>query len=328
MKKLIRPYSFLFYFLVVIVFFFLGVIYAGIIDAAKNQGLAGGAIVLGYGVISAFFAFLVSLFAVYKLPSKVIIKYNKILVLIVVGLLAYFTWKYYTNIKPKREQQQLKVPRKPIETSLADVPLQKKPTALLYKTPSKSVDNRSMGLGMFKPNIFNKKTLLFYGNINFEKSILEHQPTDSITFKQKEYGGFDIATAPPWLVPAHLKLDYDILYFNVVSVSESFYEVIVNTTTNRTTYVRKQSGTLLYWPEFLLGVNSVEFINSNTQNIYTKPLDHAVKAHQKYSFMRPLSVKQNWMQVLLIDDNFNSVGKGWIKWVQHDKLMITYNLLS
>ena len=322
MKSLIKPYSLLLYFLVIIVFFFLGVTYAGITDAGKNQGLAGGAIVLGYGVISSFFALLMAFFIAFKSSKKTIVVLNKVFGLMIVGFIVFFTWRYYTIIKPKRELQQQELPAQPKQTSSIT-----KPMAMLIKAGKKE-QHSTIGLGMFSPNISKNEVLYFYGNLNLEKSIMEHSATDSITFKKNKYGSYDIATAPPWLVPDHLKLDNDMLYFKTVSITADFIEVIVNTTTNQTAFVDKRSGTLQYWPEFLLGVNSVEFINVNSQKIFVKPLDHAGIVNSNFSFMKPLKIKQNWMYVLLLNDSFKETGKGWIKWQEKDKLLITYNLLS
>jgi uncharacterized membrane protein YebE (DUF533 family) len=152
MKNLVKPYSLLFYLLIIIVFFFLGLIYAGLVDAAKNQGLAGGAIVLGYGVIAAFIGLLGALLAAYKLSGKIIVSINKILGLIILGFFAYFTWNYYTNVKPKRNQQQQKSPIKPKQATPTAEPI----AMHLTTSSSKSEKhNTIMGLGMFSPNIFN-----------------------------------------------------------------------------------------------------------------------------------------------------------------------------
>ena len=83
MKKFIKTASLLFCFLSFIIFFLIGALFAGITNAAEGQGLAGGAIVLGYGVIFAFVAFLFSLIAVYILSLKSIIKINWYLFLII-----------------------------------------------------------------------------------------------------------------------------------------------------------------------------------------------------------------------------------------------------
>jgi uncharacterized membrane protein YedE/YeeE len=83
MKKFIKPASLLFFFLSFIIFFFIGVTFAGLTNAAEGQGLAGGAIVLGYGVIFGFVSFLFALLAVYILPIISIIKFNRFLVVII-----------------------------------------------------------------------------------------------------------------------------------------------------------------------------------------------------------------------------------------------------
>ena len=57
MKTLFKPSNILFYFLSAILFFFLGMIFAGITNAGKDQGLAAGAIVFGYGIIAGFVTF-------------------------------------------------------------------------------------------------------------------------------------------------------------------------------------------------------------------------------------------------------------------------------
>jgi len=102
-----KPASFLYYFLVVVVFFLLGLIYADLTGAGDNQGLAAAAIVLMYGAISAFAAFVISLFIAYRAEVKSTIVMNKILGVIAASLIGYFVWNYYTNIKPQRESSRL-----------------------------------------------------------------------------------------------------------------------------------------------------------------------------------------------------------------------------
>ena len=130
------------------------------------------------------------------------------------------------------------------------------------------------------------------------------------------------------MVPQHLKLDYDLLYFKVISVTDEFVEIEVNSQNNQTAFVDKSSGVLSYWPDFFLRVNSIAFLNPKGQTVYVKPLDHAGEVYQPYSFMKPLLVKQEWMYVSLLADNFDAVGKGWIKWKEGENLLITYSLLS
>lgn len=324
----VKSYSFLMYFLAIIALFFLGLIYAGIVEAGKGQMLAGGAIVLGYGVIGAFIGFCLSLVAAFNAKRALIIKINIILTLIIVTSFAYFTIKYQKrqrekleNDKPKREQ-----PKKP--TAPAQEAQQTEPIAILSNFEDKLQTETIMGLGMFTPNFYENRTLYFYGNITPGKSVQEHMPTDSITFKLRESGGFDIATAPPWLVPDHLKLDYNMLYFKVKSISNDFIEVVVNTTNNQTTLVDRYAGKLQYWPEFLLNIHSVEFPEPSKQHVNARPFDSAGTIKTSYSFMRPIKIQNEWMYVGLLDDGFKEVAKGWIRWTKGGKLLISYNLLS
>jgi hypothetical protein len=245
---MVKPYSFLLYLLAIIAFLFLGIVYAGITEAGKGQMLAGGAIVLGYGVIGAFIGLCLSLFLAYKVKRQTILKTNGILALIMIASIAYFTIKYQKR-QQEREQQKIEQ-QKPKKTTppVKEAP-QTKPLALLTNANLKTQTDNEMGLGIFKPNFYESKTL-YFTETTPRKSIQEHIPTDSITFKQREYGGYAIASAPTWLVPDHLKLDYDMLYFKGKSVGHGFMEVVVNITNNQTVFVDRYAGRLLYCPDF------------------------------------------------------------------------------
>ncbi|NBC64057.1 MAG: hypothetical protein GVY07_00160 [Bacteroidetes bacterium] len=86
MKKLIKPASLLLYLLMILVFFFVGVYYAVITGAAEGQGLAAGAIVVGYGVFTGFLALLVSFFIAYYASAKVVVRFNQVLAIILLFL--------------------------------------------------------------------------------------------------------------------------------------------------------------------------------------------------------------------------------------------------
>ena len=323
MKNLIKPASLLLYLLTVIVFFAGGLLFAIITDAAKNQGLAGGAIVLFYGVIAAFIAFVISIFVAHLARHKTVVIINRILGVICLVIASYFIYNHITKEK-KESPIKKEYPKKPTA-----------PAAILLTNISENVielpqqnNKPPMGMGFFKPNFYEYSVLYFYGNPNLEKSVQEHLPTDSIVFKKSEHSRFDISYTPPWLVPVHLKLDYDLLYFKIQSVSREFVEVIVNSYDNRISYLDRYSGEILYWPEFLLSIHSVEFITGKEQTIRVKPLDYAGEEITPYQFMRPVVIKDNWMLVELQDGNFKKVGKGWIRWRNNEQLLITYSLLS
>lgn len=111
---MIKPYSFLLYFLAIICCFLLGMSYAGIVDAGKGQGLAGGAIVLGYGVIGAGLGLLVSLMVANRASRKNIFHINIMLALIIAGLWAFFYLQYLEKQKViEQEKLKTEVPAKP-----------------------------------------------------------------------------------------------------------------------------------------------------------------------------------------------------------------------
>lgn len=324
-NRYLKGYSFLLYFLAIFTGFFIGISFAGFTDAAKGQGLAGGAIVFWYGIMGALVLFITALVIISKSNRKTIFRANIILTIVILAFYGYYHIKYLERQKAKELEKQNQELKKPTEVSSDN------DTAMLFKEISKKMaigTNNNMGLGMFKPNFNNNKALYFYSNLTPAKSVQEHMPIDSITFFQREYGGFDIATAPPWLVPEHIKLDYDILYFKVQSISHDFIEVIVNTHNNQTAYVDKYAGKTQYWPEFFLDVHSIEFINPNSESIFIKPQENASKVNTLYSFMKPLRLRNQWMYVELQNDDFKTVGSGWIRWHTDGELLITYNILS
>jgi len=322
----VKPYSFLMYFLASIAFFFLGLAYAGVTQAGKGQMLASGAIVLGYGVIGMLIGFILALIAAFKVRRSIILRLNVVLILIIAASLIFLKIKNQKRQKARSsgEQAIMKEPTIPILTdSVASDAMDIK-----WVSDDHNQTNSKIGLGMFSPNYREGQTMYFYRNLTAGKPIQDHKTTDSITFKRLENGGVEIAAAPPWLVPAHLKLDYDILYFKVVSESRDVVEVVVNKTNGQTAIVDKYAGNLQYWPEFFLGVNSVEFIDTESPKIFVKPLDHAALVNRPYTFMSPQRVEQSWMSVKLMNDDFEAVGEGWIKWRDNEKLLISYSLLN
>jgi hypothetical protein len=134
--------------------------------------------------------------------------------------------------------------------------------------------------------------------------------------------------APPWFYPEHLKLDYDMLYLKVLTAGREFLEVEVNRETGQTAWVDRFKGNLVYWPDFLLNVHSVEFIDPANQKVMIKPLTHASEVLSDYTDMHPKLIKDEWLKVDLSDENLNKLSEGWIKWKENNRLLIIYSLLS
>jgi len=322
MNKLFKPASILMYLLVIIIFFMAGMTLAGVSGVADGQGLAGGAIVFFYGVISAIIAFMFSLFVVYKTKIITVIKINKILG--VVFLLAVCIFIYRIILINKDETPEKELPTK------VTAPAASNETSMVSFKPVFTKQNveSKMSIGFFSPNYFEYPTLYFYGAVNLEKSIIEHMPMDSVVFTKDKHLNPTTSYAPPWLYPEHLKLDYGVITFKVLGIGHDFIKVEANKQTKQITYLDKEKGTFMSWSEFLLSNNSVEFKHNSLKKVFVKPLDYAGEIKVDFSFMKPLLIEEDWMFVKLVDANLREQGKGWVRWKNNEKLLIKYSLFS
>ena len=317
MSKFIKPSSILLYILSFVVFVIIGAGYAAFTGAADGQGLAGGAIVLGYGIISGLIAIFAAIILVYSVSHKAIVNGNRIFFLILLILIAFLIIRQKMRKNNGEEESQSRLTTDFILPAVYSE----------VKNNFPETNETPMGLGFFSPNFYEKKVLYFYGNPNFSKIISDHTPTDSVVFKPTEYGSFEIFSAPPWLQPEHLKLDYDILYFRVQTLGPEFIEITVNTVTQNTAYIDRFAGKIILWPEFLLKVYSIEMLPENPQTIKIKPLENAGEVLSEYEFLQPISIKNEWIQVELQDKDLKPLNKGWLRWKKDEKLLISYSLL-
>tara|TARA_A100000171_G_C2140545_1_gene155538 strand:- start:25969 stop:26973 length:1005 start_codon:yes stop_codon:yes gene_type:complete len=334
MKNFFKPARIGFYLLMLISFFLIGLHFAGFIDAGKGQGLAGGAIVLGYGIMFAGIAFVASFFIAHFLEISKIKIINWVLLLLVLGILGY---TYYEFKKQDTLQKERNAPYQNKNTTPTETTEPVSANLILRlnnnKTPENSVENSSaadhpLGIGFFKHNFFEYPTLHFYGGITLEKGVMEHLPQDSLVMGRDQFGDFSSTYAPPYLLPEYMKLDYGIFYFKALGISHDFIKVEVNKQNGQAAYLNTNQGELLHWPAFLLTVNTVKLIENTEQTVKIKPLDNAGEVTQKYTFLKPILVQEQWMQVLLTDQSFKTIGKGWIRWQRDGKLLISFSYLS
>ena len=88
-----------FFVLLFIAGFFTGILVAILVDAGKDQMLAGGAIVLGYGLVGAFIGILLAIFVLIKYRKKALLikKVNVALLILALGLCGYFWIQHKTR---------------------------------------------------------------------------------------------------------------------------------------------------------------------------------------------------------------------------------------
>lgn len=186
-------------------------------------------------------------------------------------------------------------------------------------------DQTIRSLGLAKPNFYEYPVLYFY-NPNLDKAVDEHMPMDSVVFKRTERE-FEISYAPAWYYPQHMKLDYDVLLHKVITVGRDWIELEVNQSTQQTAWVDASRVDISFWPQFLLSINSVKPLETMNP-VRIKALDHASEVAVDYSMLTPIMVKGEWIKVALVNDNYERIAEGWIRWAKDGKWQISYSLFS
>ncbi len=317
MNKYIKPSSLAFYLLIIILFFVIGAVLARVSGVAENQGLAGGAIILGYGLMAALGGIVLAFIVISRANIEKIKKANWIILLLVCAILAFLNFRY--NIKEEVPEDSM--PSKQPKTVTS-------PSANLTSSLTIQPFTEPIGLGLFTPNYYENNVFYFYSLQNQDKPLEDNPKLDSITFSRTEQGDFSIATAPPWLQPEHLKLDYGILYFKVIRIGKDYLLLEGNTTTKQTYFVSRWSGDIILWPEFILSTFMLEFPEEKPQPIRIKPLENASTILNPTNYLRAISIQDYWVEVEVLDEKWNPIDKGWIKWRDESGLLVQYSLLS
>ena len=335
MKKLLKPACFAFYFLMLLVFFILGMYVASWMEVGKNQGLAAAAIAMGWGISFGFIAFVVSIFLAWFLAPKIIARLNIVLLILLISVYSITHYRYLQRQSIERDDREDSIQNKSdktLPTTAPGVLMRNAVTTDLMRTKPMGAKPLShevtLGIGFFSPNFYEFPVLYFYGGVNLEKALNEHTPTDSLIFTIIENYKISTSYAPPWLYPEHIKLDYELMLFKVLGIGHDFIKVEVNKATGQTAYLDKRKGKFKTWPEFLMSVNVVEFLENDQQRARIKPLEYASEINEDFVFMQPLLVEEEWMYVKLLNEHFKGQTKGWIRWRNADKLLIKFNLLS
>lgn len=309
MKNAIKGYSLLFYLLLVpIGFIGTGTLIAGL-GVGKGQGLASAGIVVGYAMMGTIFCLIVGIMLTITMEKKYIIKTNYALagILLVVVLLFSIRWNNRQN--PSKEP--------PSEPATPTQPVS-------FSHPQR----QSKGLGFFSPDYMQHPKHYFYGAYSPGAWEGTGPIQDSLVFFKNELGMYDIAYAPPFFYPQHLKLDYDRLLLKVISLGRTMVEVEVNQQTGQTVLMERANGNLIYWPEFLLPVFSVEALPCQQVAVRIKPQEDADEVRTEYVFLQAAAVRGQWLNVTLLDKDFKPLGNGWIRWEKENQMLVTYSLFS
>jgi hypothetical protein len=302
-------------------FFIIGLYYAAYVDAGKGAGLAGGAIVVGYGIMFGGIAFIASFFIAHFLEISKIKIINWVLLALILGTWGY---KFYQFQQRDTLQEKENIPYQNKNTT--PTPTTEPVSANLVMKLENNASSNKLGLGFFKPNFFEHPTLYFYGNITLGKAVNQHTPQDSLALGRDQFGDFKPVSAPPWLWPEAMNQQFGHLYFKVIAVGRDFITVEGNSKTAQKTILAKRQGQLLYWPEFLLSTSSIQFLEGKEQAPKIKPLDNASKINTSFVYMTTLQIEGDWALVLLKDKKNQDVDQGWIRWKKDGLLLINYTI--
>lgn len=191
------------------------------------------------------------------------------------------------------------------------------------------VPERELPLGLGIGHVMPRpgSVLNFYGEPRPGDVPGDLEPVDVVRFGVG-VPSVQILEAPPWLVPQHLKMDYELFQFRVLTLSQEWAEVIGNTQTGQSWWIERSAIRFESWPEFLLGVNSVEALDAEANPVRERPFDQSSIMSTAPEPVPPLAVRGEWLKVGTSHLADRIRPEGWIRWRDGERLLIAYNPLS
>lgn len=302
--------------------------FLGKLSVDTSDGLAGAATVLGYAALGLVLALIIAIVLVRRLERGTLVHVLLVIGPLVLIMLALSTKRFMDQKavqdeqwEEEQERMRRMKPTAPTGSGLF-ASLARASDVDLYA----SVSDLPMGIGMASPHLV-PGVLRMYGQPDLFDPFHRPAVSDSVVFVQGEHH-VEISYAPPWFVPAHMKLDYDLLLLRALTVSQNWIEVVVNEHDGRTAWILRHDLELRLWHAFLLSVVAVETLDPATNPIRIKPLDHAaILADGANALLKPLAVRGDWLLVETHQMADRIQPTGWIRWREGDRLLVDYSLL-
>jgi len=185
-----------------------------------------------------------------------------------------------------------------------------------------------LGIGIVSIDFNDKTKIDFYESSDLNKVLktIEFFNDESIN----SWNIKNLKSHQNWLQPESLWLDYHQFTFRAKTENTDCFEVYVSE--NKTMWIKKTDFTELWtWEEYLQNMFSVERIDKNTQNIYSKPFTKSeiIKSDSKDDCFSVKRMQNDWIEIETSEhcENEKKV-KGWIKWRNNDELLINYYTTS
>jgi hypothetical protein len=207
-------------------------------------------------------------------------------------------------------------------------PLRPQPAVLFaQRIPIVARADLPIGLGIARVMPQPGSILRFYGQPGVGQTPDDYPPADVVKFGPGQ-PSVEILEAPPWLVPEHLKMDYELFQLRALTLTPAWVEVIGNSRTGESWWVDRSQVQFASWPEFLLGVSSVEPFDAEANPVRARPLDNSPILSTASAPLPPLAVQGDWMKVAIGHLADRIQPEGWIRWRRGDRLLVTYSPLS
>ena len=281
-------------------------LYLGAVLTPEGSGLAGGAIVFWGGVGGALAGLLLGVLAAYLLPVGIAVRLRRLsLVAAVLATAAVGASVVGSRGEAYAAERDSRAPRVPW-VNRADLPL---------------------GLGIARLQPRPDGVVHFYGQPRPGDSPGALPPIDTVRFRAGQ-PTVEIAEAPPWLVPEHLKMDYELFTLRALTLSPEWVEVIGNMRTGETWWVDRQAVQFVAWPEYLLSIHSVTIDDEDGNPIRLRPFDDSPILATTSAALPPLAVQGEWLKVATGHLADRIQPEGWVRWRRGDRLLLTCNPLS
>ncbi len=184
-----------------------------------------------------------------------------------------------------------------------------------------------LGLGIASVAPMPGGVLQFYNPPRASQAADDAVPTESVRFAAG-LPAVDIAEAPPWFEPEYVKMDYELLHLRVLTLTPDWVEVIGNSRTGQTRWVRRADVRFASWPEHYLGVAAVRIFDPKSNPVRERPLDDAPVLATTGESLPPRAVRGDWLQVSIPHLADGIPREGWVRWRRGDRLLLGYEPLS
>ncbi len=293
---------------------FLGALFSRFL-MPENAGLAGGAMVIGYAAAGLLITLILGVL-IWRFLSDAQLKIaNSVMGVFCIGFIAWITLRIVNVRSAGADHFNPPVQKERITDPATMAP----PVA----PKEESFEEVSIGIGMARPiDMKAGEIIALYDRPNGDYL------ADSLVFTNGTYH-LEVEASSS-LAPEIRKMDYQLLFFLVKDKKGDFLEIETDKNERRTRWVHTQDMDLLTWPHFLTTVHSIEPMDWNSNPVRGAPKAEAtvLQGIGKGHILQAKAVSGDWLSVTILDQDYHSVGKGWVRWRMEGELVVKYNLLS